>query len=228
MRGAIGPDGVTETTRLFTWMSYYPLMQVSNERGRDRSFTTTARRAQIVTATIDTIAELGYGQASFARIAERAGLSSTRLISYHFASKQELMEQVIDEVYGMIGRFMAARMAHQSTASGALRAYIEATVAFLAEHRTEMKALLGIFLNGALSYDPAVHELVVLDPIERLLRDGQRSGEFRQFDPRVMAASIRRSLDGLPMLLESHPGLDLAACAGELVVMFDLATRNTP
>lgn len=34
------------------------------------------------------IAELGYAQASFARIAGRAGLSSTRLISYHFAGKR--------------------------------------------------------------------------------------------------------------------------------------------
>ena len=34
-----------------------------------RTFTETARRAQIVKAAIDTIAELGYGQASLARIA---------------------------------------------------------------------------------------------------------------------------------------------------------------
>jgi AcrR family transcriptional regulator len=35
-----------------------------------RTFTETARRAQIVAAAIETIAELGYGQASLARIAE--------------------------------------------------------------------------------------------------------------------------------------------------------------
>ena len=40
---------------------------------KDRTFIETARRAQIVAAAIDTIAELGYGQASLARIAERAG-----------------------------------------------------------------------------------------------------------------------------------------------------------
>jgi AcrR family transcriptional regulator len=41
----------------------------------DRTFTETARRAQIMAAAIDTIAELGYGQASLARIAEAAGTS---------------------------------------------------------------------------------------------------------------------------------------------------------
>jgi hypothetical protein len=38
---------------------------------RDLTFTDATRRAQIVTAAIDTIAEFGYGQASLARIAER-------------------------------------------------------------------------------------------------------------------------------------------------------------
>ncbi|TVT55837.1 TetR family transcriptional regulator [Amycolatopsis rhizosphaerae] len=177
-------------------------------------------------ATIDTIAAPGYGEASFTRIAERAGLSSTRLISYYFAGKQELIEQVIAEVYGTMGRFMAERMAEQSTAPGALRAYIEGQVEFIARHRTEMKALLSCFLNGTVSYDPAEHELVALDPIERILRDGQRDGEFRQFERRIMAASIRRGLDGLPMLPESHPDLDLAACAVESVTTLDLATRS--
>jgi AcrR family transcriptional regulator len=44
-----------------------------------RTVTETARRAQIVRAAIDTIAQLGYRNASFAQIARRAGLSSTGL-----------------------------------------------------------------------------------------------------------------------------------------------------
>ena len=51
-----------------------------------RTFTETARRAQIIAAAIDTIAELGYGQASLARIAETAG-TSKGVIIYHFGGK---------------------------------------------------------------------------------------------------------------------------------------------
>jgi hypothetical protein len=90
-----------------------------------------------------------------------------------------------------------------------------------------MKALLGTFLSGALSADPGVNELVSLPPVEEILSDGQRSGEFRPFDTTVIAASIQRSLDGIPLLLESRPDLDLASCAKELVTLFDLATRRT-
>jgi AcrR family transcriptional regulator len=58
--------------------------------GQSRTFTESARRAQIVAAAIDVIADGGYASASFAAIARRAGLSSTGLISYHFASKEIL------------------------------------------------------------------------------------------------------------------------------------------
>jgi AcrR family transcriptional regulator len=191
------------------------------------SFTAQARRAQIVQAAIETIAELGYGQASFARIAEKAGLSSTRLISYHFAGKRELIEQVVTQLYQEIGGFMAERLSGRSTATGALHAYIEGYIEFIAEHRTQMKALLSVFLSGALDYDPSEDEPVVLSPVEQILRDGQSAGEFREFDTRVVAAAVQRSLDGIPMMLESHPDLDLTGCARELVTLFDLGLRKS-
>jgi AcrR family transcriptional regulator len=195
---------------------------------RERSFTAQQRRAQIVQAAIETIAELGYGQASFARIAQRAGLSSTRLISYHFAGRKELIEQVVVELYREIGDFMAERVRGQPSAAGALRAYIEGYVDFVAHHRLQMKALLSIFLSGGLDYDPAEDEPVVLSPVERILQDGQHAGEFRDFDVRVVSTSVQRSLDGIPMMLESHPDLDLDSCARELVTLFDLALRKQP
>ena len=199
-------------------------------RNSDRSFTATARRAQIIEATIETIAEVGYPQTSFGRIAKQAGISSTRLISYHFAGKQELIERVADEIVGRIGAFVAARMADQSSAAGALRAYIESNIEYVARHRTEMKALLGIFLNGALAPGPesaASGQATALSRVEQLLRDGQRGGEFRDFDTTVVATSIQRTIEGIPLLCESRPDLDFATCAQELVTMFELATRNS-
>lgn len=198
-----------------------------------RSFTGEARRSQIIAATIETIADLGYGQASFARIAERAGLSSTRLISYHFAGKDELMSAAVAEVYDHLGRFMTARMAGVTCARDALRTYITALVGYIADNRSRMRAMMEIFLNfrgedgASHSYD-AGSENAAIGHVQRILRDGQRSGEFRHFDTFVMAATVQRALDGLPFLLETKPDLDLTACAGELVTLFDLATRNEP
>jgi AcrR family transcriptional regulator len=196
-------------------------------RGQDRgrTFTETARRSQIVAAAIETIADMGYARASFTQIARRAGLSSTGLISYHFAGKQELMGQAVTEVYTLISEFMTERMRGVASAAQALETYIRANIEFVAGHRTQMKALLEIFLNGGLAYDAGT-ELVVLSPVEEILRGGQQAGEFRAFDARVMAAVVQRAIDGVPFLLETHPDLDLNRYADELVTLFTLATRE--
>ena len=189
-----------------------------------RTFTETARRAQIVAAAIAVIADVGSHQASFARIAKRAGLSSTGLISYHFAGRNELIEEVASTVVGDMSAFMTERMAGVTGPSAALRTYLEGNVEFIGAHRTEMKALLDIFMNGGFHYDTA-SEQAVISPIEDILRSGQASGEFRGFDVKVMATLIQRAVDGLPFLLAADPGIDVASYAAEVVTAFGLATR---
>lgn len=206
----------------------------SSEAERTRTFTEQARRTQIVAAAITTIAEAGYRNASFAQIAKRAGLSSTGLISYHFASKDELIGEVVSTVLAGVGQFMADRMNSASSAgsgggsaAAALRAYIEGNIEFIDAHREEMKALTDIFINGGFSYD-AESEGAVVSPLEDILRAGQSSGEFRDFDPMVMATLVTRSVDGLPFLLDMRPDLDVAGYRREVVTVFDLATRKQP
>jgi AcrR family transcriptional regulator len=186
-----------------------------------------ARRSQIVAATIAVMADGGYPQTTFARIAEQAQLSSTRLISYHFADKGELMGAVAAEVIGGLSEYMSQQVMAETTSADSLRAYIQGVVTFTATHRSEMKALLEIFLNGALGYD-ADTDTAVVSHVEAILRQGQQDGEFRDFDPRVVATAIQRAVDGLPLLLESVPDLDCAGFANELVTLFELGTRRSP
>ncbi|MFD9948113.1 hypothetical protein ACFWYW_55085 [Nonomuraea sp. NPDC059023] len=139
------------------------------------------------------------------------------------------MSAVVTEVYGLLGRFLTERLTGQPDARTELRAYITGVVEFIAEHRTQMQALMSIFLNfrdgdGAGSYDPA-DDRTAVGRVQAILRKGQAGGEFRDFDTFVMAATIQRSLDGLPFLLQSAAGLDLPGYARELTTLFDLATR---
>ncbi|MBK1787648.1 TetR/AcrR family transcriptional regulator [Prauserella cavernicola] len=191
-----------------------------------KTFTESARRAQIVAAAIETIAEEGYAKASFTKIAARAGLSSTGLISYHFANKRELVEQVVTAVYSELGRALTERVDAQSSASAALRAYIESNVEFASAHALQMRALLNIFISGDLDYDED-SERDVVSPVERILRWGQDTGEFRDFNVRVMATTIQRSVEGPTFLLARDPDLDTTEYAAELVRLFELATGST-
>ncbi len=191
-----------------------------------RSPAAAARRAQIIAATIEVIAEEGYGRASFARIAERAALSSTRLISYHFASKDELIAAAAQHVMASIGAFMTDQLRGHQSATARLRAYIEGVVGFVDTHRAQMKALTEILLAGALDYDAGTDRRVV-STVEQILRDGQAAGELGEFDPVVMATVVQRAVDGLPFLLESMPDLDCAHYARELVALFESGTART-
>src|SRR5580700_7469940 len=89
---------------------------------KQRTFTETARRSQIIEAAIDTIAEVGFARASLARIGERIG-TSKGLIGYHFAGKDDLIKEVVLEIVERGLASMQPRIiAEMATGSGFLRA----------------------------------------------------------------------------------------------------------
>lgn len=189
----------------------------------DRSIASTARRAQILDATIEVIATEGFGNASFKRIAEHAGLSSTRLISYHFAGKDELMSALVEHVVAGIGEHVGAMVMAEKSPRGRLRAYIAGVVRYSDTHREPMAALLRVVMAGA--GGATTQEPSDLSHLERILVEGQKVKEFRKFDTRVMATTIQRAVETVPFMLQAEPDLDCAAYARELVELFDRATR---
>ncbi len=187
-------------------------------------------------------------QTTFARIATRGGLSSTRLISYHFDSKTALMEATVAHVYRSIDEFLAARVSDDpasrpiqpigtiappsgtSSASDELRAYIVGAALYIDTHREDMRALQSIFAaSHAASYDPGALQA---DPeggpmrhLEAILRRGIEQREFRDLDPLVIAAMIQRPIEALPQLLANRPEIDPHRYATELADAVDHATR---
>jgi AcrR family transcriptional regulator len=200
----------------------------SQRSGQDaRSFIEMARRAQIVESAIDTIAEVGFANASMERIAKRAGISRG-LISYHFAGKDELIAQVLITVFSDGAAFMVPRIDAEPTPARQLRAYIESNLEYMRAHPNRMTATVEIVLGGAIAkglpgIDPDQAE--GLAHLEELLRQGQAAGEFRDFDPTFMARAIRNVIDGIPPHV-SDPGFDMDACIRELTTLFELATRS--
>jgi TetR/AcrR family fatty acid metabolism transcriptional regulator len=198
-------------------------------QGSIRTFIETARRAQIVAAAIDTIAELGYGQASLARIAETAG-TSKGVIIYHFGGKDELMRELVAEVVARGVAHMEPQVDAEPTGAGKLRAYIESNLAFMGENRNHMVAIFEIALNaraadGSRLYDVSVQDAGVA-ALEQLLAYFQGTGEFRAgFDPHVMAMAIRAAINAVPAQLARDPALDVAHHAREIADMFHIATR---
>lgn len=196
-----------------------------------RSVTAVARRAQIVRAAIETLADVGFDKTSFAEITRRAGLSSQRLISYHFEDKNDLLWQIVEDVYRDAARFMGERMQGADTAVERLRAYIEANLEFLRDHPQEVTALteIGPHLSTGSGQSPtSIHEQQpVLDGLTPILRDGQEAGEFRAFDVQAVAVMIRASIERAAQWLHADPPLDFEPYRRELVHTFLLTTTGS-
>ena len=180
-------------------------------------------------AAIETIAELGYGQASLARIAEKAG-TSKGVIIYHFGSKDDLVREVVAELTVKGRAYLAPRLEAEPTGAGMLRTYIESNLAFVAENRNHVVAVVEISLNarsadGRPLYDPSIRATGAA-ALRRLLTHFQSTGDFRaDFDPDVVALAIRAALDAVPARLAREPGLDLGRYGRELADLFQAATR---
>ena len=81
--------------------------------------------------------------------------------------------------------------------------------------------------SNSAAYD-ASQDREAKSPVEQILRAGQASGEFRDFDVTVMATMIQRAVDGLPFLLTDDPDFDTRTYAAEVITAFELATRAAP
>jgi AcrR family transcriptional regulator len=198
------------------------------------TFTEAARRAQIVQAAIDTIAEVGFARASLSRIGARIGISKG-LIGYHFAGKDDLISHVVREVIRQGMGYMHPRiLAQASTGAGFLRAYIESNLAFMRDHRNYMVAIVeiargGLTADGQQRFygDADVDDAAYI--LEQHLARYQSQGDLRpDFDPQVMAVAIRAAIDAVPRLLAHDPDLDIDSYATEIATLFHLATRIQP
>lgn len=197
----------------------------------NRTFIEEARRTQIIECAIDAIATSGYAQTSLAKIAKLAGISPGS-ISYHFGSKDELIQAVVTEVARLATDLMVPGIVAQQNATDALRVYLELNLEFMRRHRRPLLALVEIITHargGTDSPGPytAQHEVALAD-IEKVLGWGQQTGEFREFDLRAMALAIRGAVDAVPGQLLMNPDLDLDLLSRELTTLFTLATRRLP
>jgi AcrR family transcriptional regulator len=193
------------------------------------SFIEQARRRQIIEASIACIAEEGYAGASLAKIAGRVGIGKS-VVLYHFKGKDALLRATVERIYEELWAFVRPRLETEKTAGRQLRVYIESEFAFLERHRGQLLALSFILPNhrdtkgrlALLEESQAVYMQFVCSMLER----GQKSGEFRDFAPRPMAATLMHSINGALEEWVRDPALSLSAYSDELVQIFDRATRR--
>ncbi|MEU4192851.1 helix-turn-helix domain-containing protein [Kribbella sp. NPDC026611] len=191
------------------------------QQASDRAGSTAARRDQIVAATIAVLAERGYAATSYDAICAAAGLSSKRLISYHFKTKDELLAEVLRRVTTDAAEVMRPAIEAANGADEKLAAYIRSNLEFIAAQPDHVRAVQQIVSGGAPV--PAEEADGALARLVALFDHGQRTGVFRKFDTVLMAVTLRAAIDAAAGRLVA--GADAAHCAEELTEIFHRATR---
>lgn len=197
------------------------------------TFVETARRAQIVAAAVEVLADEGFRGASLTRIAQRAGISKG-LILYHFSSKEELLRQTLFETVRAMAEGATADLDFTAPPPSLLRALIHQTarqgIAQARERRAirEIVANLGPEATGEPSVLPTDAE-PLLRSIEQLYLAGQRTGHFRSdFDTYVMAITHEAATSSMATHLDAHPDADVAAYADSLADLLLAAVEARP
>jgi AcrR family transcriptional regulator len=192
-----------------------------------RTFTESARRAQIVTAAIEVIADIGYARASFSQIAKHAGLSSTGMISYHFTGKDDLLAACVAEIEKVTEAFLQSRIQAAEGHVAVLRAYVEANVALVGEHPAAVRALIDIVRNIPAQRGGVNQRLTVF---EEHFRSGQAAGAFRPFDPRTVTIALTSGLDAVVVTAAANvpEPAELTRIGRELADLYVRATAVLP
>jgi AcrR family transcriptional regulator len=191
------------------------------------TFTQRKRRDQLIDCALDAIVELGFQGTSVAEVAKRAGVSKG-VVTYHFAAKDDLIFAVVAHIFDSITEALETRLRGTSPETF-VADYINAWVDYYRAQTRYVLAIREIWGNfrderGDQHFGPQAIE-GELGVVQQVLEYGQAQGIFRDFDARVMAASIKAALDSLLNQFAADPKVDLEAYGRELVTLFDRASR---
>ncbi|GAA1466579.1 TetR/AcrR family transcriptional regulator [Microbacterium thalassium] len=183
-----------------------------------------AKREEILAASLELIAEEGYGAVTIREVAARAGLSKTG-IGHHFASKDQLLTALIaqrdapalevleDASPEDLFEITRTSMAWQHAIPGLTELYVrlaaEATDPDNAAHQFFAERFRAANEHGFAA-------------LEGLQETGHAP---KSIDPRVLSMLMSMLVDGIQLRLLYEPDLDMTAPLDALQNLFELAAR---
>ncbi|MBK7454644.1 MAG: TetR family transcriptional regulator [Anaerolineales bacterium] len=164
-----------------------------------KTFIEEARRKQIIDAALQTIAEHGYTQTSFAEIAKSLGITKG-LIAYHFNGKHDLITSAIHTILNRQGAYIRGRVEEEAKGSAKLRVYIEASFEYISQNRSQFVALVDLWGSFTSPEEKKAFSDSAYDPcrahLKKIFRIGVEQKEFAKFDEQAWLRSFRVQLTG--------------------------------
>ncbi len=172
---------------------------------------TAARRAEITAGLLEVLAAEGYEGATVAAIARAAGLAPG-LVHYHFATKEEVLVALVEELAARLdARARAGLEATGDDPRGRLLAYVDAHVA-LGEGADARAVAAWVAIGAEATRRPDVRRLyqgavkLRLSTLEALFRDCLRAEGKSPRSAPAWAAAVASAIEGAYLLATAAPG----------------------
>ncbi|MDT0304156.1 TetR/AcrR family transcriptional regulator [Streptomonospora wellingtoniae] len=194
------------------------------ERHRRPTITEQARRAQLISVTIELVAARGYAGCSLQRIAEAAGVTKGAVI-YHFESKNAVIGAAYDEVVGALARRVHSALHDASGPADAVDAYVESTIGYMAANPAHVRMLVEA-LSPANEAGIADHpgSAARWQALAELITAALEAGEYRpETDAKTLAIILNGAIDAVVAQTLADPGYDLA---GSTAYVLDMLHRT--
>jgi AcrR family transcriptional regulator len=174
-----------------------------------KKYAVEARRVEILEATCEVVIERGFAGTRVADVAKRLNVSNS-LIHYHFDSKEALLAAAFEYYARKDLAEMERDIELGQSATAQLWRLIES---YVPEGSDDVEWMLWIDAWGEALRNPLMKNISQqLDEqsiafLERVLRRGNETGEFRCDQPRLSAMRITAMIDGLAVQFAAHEGV---------------------
>ncbi|MCP2176054.1 TetR family transcriptional regulator [Williamsia maris] len=170
------------------------------------------RRDQLVAATVDVLADVGYQATTAEEIASRAGVSKG-LLWHYFTDLDDLFDTTARQTLLVLRSAVAATLDLSEPAPRVIRAAIHGAAGLRLTHGAQRRAIAEIVVNlrtpaGDLRFGLDDYDETYARQAEIFAR-GQSEGDFDAgLDPLLMAVTYQGAVDSMLGYLDAHPATD--------------------
>lgn len=186
------------------------------------------KKKLIIDATIELISKFGFANFSVGKVANKINVSKG-VITYHFPTKEFLLQSVIVSYYENASKYMEQHIRLDKGAMETLNSYIESCLYFSYENKKQTIAIVDIVLNsrnedGELLFKG--DDTSIYQPLIEIFRYGQEVEKvYRNFSPEFMAKCIRSIIDSVSLAIAKNEIDNVDEAIREVKTIFGLATK---
>ena len=161
------------------------------------------RKDEIIDATMELITQIGFSNFSIGKVANALNVSKG-VITYHFPTKDLLLQAVVTKYYEEAAVYMGQHMRIDKSACDTLNSYIESNLNFVKEKKIETIAIVDIILNSRTKEGEMLfkEDKTIYQPLIEIFKYGQEiEKSYRDFSPEIMARSVRSVIDSMSLAI---------------------------